>query len=100
MFTWLSNLLAKPLLPILEQSYVVVSAIKPAIDDIIEKGVELGIAEGSSIHTTLTTIKDAVDAVNGAIVKTIEFLGGTIPEAASVGSASLKDEIDKLKKLV
>ena len=100
MFTWLTNLLAKPLLPILEQSYAVVSAIKPAIDDIIAKGVELGIAEGSSIHTTLITIQEAISAVSDAITKTIEFLGGTIPEAAQVGSASLKDEIDKLKKLV
>lgn len=100
MFTWLTNILAKPLLPILEQSYVVVAAIKPAIDDIIAKGVELGIAEGSTIHNTLITVKDAVDAISGVITTTIEFLGGTVPALAEVGSTSLEEEIEKLKKLV
>lgn len=99
MLTWLKNKLAAPLLPVLEQTYNVVIAIEPAINDIISKAAELGISNDSPILATLNTIKNAVSTIKDVVVKTIEFFGGEIPVAAQ-GTLSLENEIEKLKKLI
>lgn len=100
MFNWLTNILAKPLLPILEQGYTVIALVKPAIEEFVAKAVELGITPGSTLYTTLTNIKDAVIAIEAVIVKTIQFLGGTVPSLAAVDASSLESEVAKLQALL
>lgn len=97
MFDWLKNMLAKPILPFLEQGYRVVLLIQPAIEEFINKAVDLGITPGSPLHTTITNVASAIAAIENVLHKTIIFLGGSISSLAAVSSNSLSLELDKLK---
>lgn len=98
MLTWLRNKIAGPLLPILDQTYKVVSGIVSSIGDVKKTAIELGLTPESPIISTMDTVHGAALAVKAVLQRVIEFLGGTLPVTTS--SADLNVEVDRLKKML
>ena len=91
--TWIIGKFAKPVLPILQQTYKVTVAVEDAIIEILKN-----LVVGSPAYVKADSVLDAVMVVKDAIFKIITFLGGSV--MASYAASNLQDEIDKLKKLL
>jgi hypothetical protein len=92
--TWIINKFAAPLVPILVQTYKVAIAIDGALADVLKV-----IVVGTPTYDNVKSVSDAVAGIKSAVAKAIVFLGGIIPTTATATS-NLKDELDKLRKLL
>lgn len=93
--TWIINKLAKPLLPILNQSHKVLSIIISTLQDVLISGISIN----SPTYEKIKSVIDAINIIQAVISKIIVFLGETVPVEAQA-NANLKDEIEKLKILI
>ena len=86
--------LVLPVLPVLIQSYKVTSALEGTLQDILKQLVPEGKA-----YADVKSVLDADTCIKSALAKAIVFLGGIIP-VTQASTSNLKDEVDKLKKLL
>lgn len=102
MITWLRNKLAAPLLPILIQTHKVSLLIEVTLATILKMVVDGGVAIDTPIYNNIAKVLTAVQTINEALNKTIEFLGGTPITAQSLASQpqDLDAELEKLKNLI
>lgn len=97
MFAWLVVKIAKPILPVLLQTYKVVVLVDNAIIIILAKAdAELG----TPIYKNIEMVSSAVMATKTALAKVILFMGGEVPLATSLIDSCLEKEIKKLKRLL
>jgi hypothetical protein len=92
--SWIINKFAAPLVPVLVQTYKVAVAIEGALADVLKV-----VVVGTPTYDNVKSVSDAVAGIKTAVAKAIVFLGGIIP-ATTTANSNLKDELDKLRKLL
>ena len=94
MFMWIINKVAKPLLPILCQAYVVVDVVEYILRTVLGQ-----LDEANKIYKNIKAMSEAATTVKAALFKIILALGGVTPVTARA-KVDLNEEVNKLKDLL